>query len=84
MYAIEFTRTAAKALASAPAATRTVLLARLERLSAAPFGMVGVKKLVGVQGYRLRVGDWRVIYDIEADRLIIRVLKIGTRGKVYT
>lgn len=67
-----------------PAATRTLLVARLERLSADPFRMPGVKKLVGVQAYRLRLGDWRVIYDIESDRLIVKVVKIGMRGKVYT
>jgi mRNA interferase RelE/StbE len=84
MYAIEFTRSAVKALATVPPATRALLLERLETLSADPFRMTGVKKLVGIQGYRLRIGDWRVIFDIERDRLVIRVLKIGTRGKVYT
>ena len=84
MYAIEFTRSAVKALATVPPPTRALLLARLDALSADPFRMTGVKKLVGIQGYRLRIGDWRVIFDIERDRLVIRVLKIGTRGKVYT
>jgi mRNA interferase RelE/StbE len=83
MYAIEFTRSAVKALATVPPPTRALLLARLDTLSADPFRMTGVKKLVGVGGYRLRIGDWRVIFDIERDRLVIRVLKIGTRGKVY-
>ncbi len=34
-------------------------------------------------GYRLRVGDWRVIYEIKGDELIILVLRIGRRGEVY-
>jgi len=83
MYAIEFSRSAMKTLAAVPSASRALMLARLEALSADPFRMSGVKKLVGARGYRLGIGDWRVIYDIERDRLVIRVLKVGTRGKVY-
>ena len=41
------------------------------------------KKLVGRPGYRLRVGDWRVIYELESGRLVVRVLEIGPRGGVY-
>ena len=42
-----------------------------------------VKKLTGETGYRLRVGGWRIVYEIEHDRLIIEVIKIAPRGKVY-
>lgn len=41
-------------------------------------------KLQGRAGYRLRVGDWRVIYDIVDDRLVILVLDIGPRGGIYS
>jgi mRNA interferase RelE/StbE len=44
----------------------------------------GVKKLSGYDKYyRIRVGDWRIIYAVEEDRLIILVLEIGSRGGVY-
>jgi len=44
----------------------------------------GVKKLAGYEAlYRIRVGDWRVIYSIEEDRLIILVLEISPRGGAY-
>jgi mRNA interferase RelE/StbE len=44
----------------------------------------GVKKLTGYEDlYRLRVGDWRLIYAIEADRLIVLVLEISPRGSAY-
>jgi mRNA interferase RelE/StbE len=39
------------------------------------------KKLRGRDGLRLRVGDWRVIFDEDEDG--IRVLVIGPRGSVY-
>jgi mRNA interferase RelE/StbE len=44
----------------------------------------GVKKLTGNDDlYRLRVGDWRVIYAIEEDKLIVLVLEISPRGAAY-
>ncbi len=41
-----------------------------------------VTKLEGRPGYRLRVGDWRVLYEPEDDRPVIMVLKIAPRGGV--
>ena len=44
----------------------------------------GVKKLVGVADkWRIRVGDWRVIYVIEDGRLVVLVVAVGLRGEVY-
>ncbi len=44
----------------------------------------GVVKLSGKDGlYRLRVGDYRAIYRIEDDRLIILIVKIGHRREIY-
>ena len=42
-----------------------------------------VTRLTGELGYRLRVGDWRVLYEIRDDMLIIEIVKIGPRGGVY-
>ena len=43
----------------------------------------GSKKLVGVDAWRIRVGDWRVIYQIQDDRLIVLVVRVGHRRDVY-
>ena len=40
-----------------------------------------VKKLQGVEGYRLRIGDFRIIFDKNGDILYIE--KIDNRGQVY-
>jgi mRNA interferase RelE/StbE len=40
-------------------------------------------KLQNRSGYRLRIGDWRVIYEIQNDELVILVLKIVECGEVY-
>jgi len=45
--------------------------------------MSHVKRLSGMEGYRLRVGDWRVVYTLEEARLIIAVVDIGSRGGIY-
>ena len=41
------------------------------------------EKLVETQGFKLRVGDWRVVADILRERKVIVVLKIGHRKNVY-
>ena len=43
----------------------------------------GVKKLSGRNAWRIRVGDFRVIYEIHDDRLVILVVSIGHRREVY-
>ncbi len=44
----------------------------------------GVQKLKGDEQFlRLRVGDYRLIYVVEDDRLLILVVKIGHRRDVY-
>ena len=40
-------------------------------------------KLKDRLGYRLRVGDWRIIYDIRDDELVVFVLRVAPRGEVY-
>jgi mRNA interferase RelE/StbE len=44
----------------------------------------GVKKLKGEENsYRIRVGDYRVIYDIFDDVLLVSVVEVGHRSEVY-
>ncbi len=42
------------------------------------------KKLVGREGWRIRVGDYRVIYEVEDTKQIVTILHIGHRRDVYT
>lgn len=43
----------------------------------------GCKKLKGREAYRIRIGDYRAIYEIEDNQLIITVITIGHRKNVY-
>lgn len=42
------------------------------------------KKLVGHPDlYRVRVGDWRIVYTLQAQHLVVLVIRIAPRGEVY-
>lgn len=43
----------------------------------------GCVKLSGQDAYRVRVGDYRIIYTIEDDKLIVLVIDVGHRRDVY-
>ncbi|MEQ1790055.1 MAG: type II toxin-antitoxin system RelE/ParE family toxin, partial [Rickettsiales bacterium] len=56
----------------------------LDSLAKNPFADgADVKKLKGRDGYRLRVGNYRVIYEIESNKLIIHVLEVADRKDIY-
>ncbi|MBE3095011.1 MAG: type II toxin-antitoxin system RelE/ParE family toxin [Actinobacteria bacterium] len=57
------------------------IIKSLERIRIRPEAYV--TKLVGDPGYRLRVGDYRVIMDIDNEKLHILVIKIGHRKNIY-
>jgi mRNA interferase RelE/StbE len=61
------------------------ILTALTRLGDDPFREdADVKKLAGVENlFRLRVGNWRVAYQIDGGQLIILVVRIGNRREVY-
>lgn len=43
----------------------------------------GFKKLKGRDGYRIRVGDYRIIYDIFDNLLLVDVIELGHRKEIY-
>jgi mRNA interferase RelE/StbE len=56
---------------------------KLKELETSPYPE-GCKKLSGYDHlYRVRMGDWRIIYAVEEDRLIILILEIAPRGGAY-
>ena len=83
MYALEYSKQATRALIRMPATTAATIRAKLLELVQDPLTARNVKKLTGQLGYRLRVGDWRVLYLLDNDRLIVYVAEIGARGGIY-
>jgi mRNA interferase RelE/StbE len=82
MYTLIYSPTALKQLEKLEKNTRERILISLERLRIRPESC-NIKKLVGMQGYRLRIGDYRVVFDIEQDKLLILVLHVGHRKSIY-
>lgn len=85
MHQLTYTRRAEKALTTMPRSTARTIRDKLRRLAENPYAPNhNATKLQGRAGYRLRVGDWRVIYDIIDGNLVILVLDIGPRGGIYS
>ena len=61
---------------------RQRIAARIESLAENP-RPPGCKKLSGSDRYRIRQGDFRIVYSVEDDELVIYVVKIGDRKSVY-
>jgi mRNA interferase RelE/StbE len=84
MYQVLYSRAATKTLGRLPVDVRRLIESKITRLAAAPHRAANVKRLAGhPRGWRLRVGDWRVVYTLDDERLIVAVVKIATRGEVY-
>lgn len=84
MFKIEYSRESRKKLKSIPRNVAETIRNKIEQLAADPFAPNNnVRKLEGLPGFRLRVGDWRVIYEIYNDRLIILVTAVKPRGGAY-
>lgn len=82
-YKIEFTRAADKQLEDISKAEVLKLSKRIEKLASNPFPQ-GYEKLKGFDEiYRVRQGDYRILYSVFEERLIILILKIGHRKEVY-
>ena len=83
MYTLEYSKQAVRALIRMPATTAATIRAKLLELVQYPPAARNVKKLTGQPGYRLRVGDWRVLYLLDNGSLIVYVAEIGARGGIY-
>ncbi len=80
-YQIFFTDKAKKQLEKLEKVNQERIIASLQRIRIRP--EAHITKLVGDPGYKLRVGNYRVILEIEKEKLIILVLMIGHRKNIY-
>lgn len=81
-YKITFKRSVAKDLRSIPKRDVKRILKRIDALAENPRGE-GCIKLSGLDRYRIRLGLYRVVYEIIDDRLVITVVRVGHRSSVY-
>ena len=82
-YKVQIARSAAKSLEGLCKVDRERLKRRILSLAENP-RPEGMEKLTGRENrYRLRVGDYRIVYSIADEALIVMVIRIGHRREVY-
>jgi len=81
-YEIELKLSAAKELKSLQKKELQRTIEAIQALSKNPRPN-GCKKLSGEEKYRIRIGNYRILYQIEDEKLIVYVVKIGHRKDVY-
>jgi mRNA interferase RelE/StbE len=81
MYSITFTKKAETEFYKLTRNIQERIIKTLERIKIRPQDYV--EKLVGEPGYKLRTRDYRVFLDIDNNKLIILVLKVGHRKNIY-
>jgi mRNA interferase RelE/StbE len=83
IYEVKFTKGARKMFRKLSQELQDRIQPKIDDLAIEPRPN-GVKKLEGEENsYRIRVGDYRVIYDIFDDILVVNVVEVGHRNKVY-
>ena len=73
---------AKKALLKIPAEIRSKIINQIDLLSSDPFPR-SAKKLTNQPGYRIRVGDYRVLYLVDVGDQNLYIIKIAHRREVY-
>jgi mRNA interferase RelE/StbE len=82
-YRVEIARRAVKALTALPRKEQQRIRAAIDLLADNP-RPPGCVALAGeTRAYRVRVGDYRIIYEVFDDRLVVHVVRVGHRPDVY-
>ena len=82
-YRVELLRTAAKELERLPTEAKQAVRRAIAALADDPRPR-GSKKLVGGHDYyRIRIGDYRVLYEVRARQVLVLVIAVGHRRDIY-
>jgi mRNA interferase RelE/StbE len=81
-YQIEAQPDLVKQMRGIPRQDQVRLSERIKGLSVDP-RPAGAEKMSGVEGWRIRVGDYRVVYWIDDAAHVVTITRIGQRGSVY-
>jgi mRNA interferase RelE/StbE len=83
IYKIEWKRPAIKELQKLPRPMISKIVSAVDNLSSNPYPQ-GVRKLVNTENsYRIRIGDYRVLYNIVEKKLIIEIIRVRHRKDIY-
>ena len=81
-YRIEYAAAAARQIERLPRDVQSRVLGRIEALAHTP-RPPGAIRLTGGDAYRIRVGDYRIIYAVADELLVVLIVKVGHRREVY-
>ena len=82
MRQVSFSKSSLQTLRRMPSNVAATIRAKIDQYARDPASLSNnVTRLKGRSGWRLRVGDWRVIFD--DDGVVLAILAIGPRGGIY-
>ena len=81
-YELSVKKSAVKELEDIPKKELQKILKKMQSLSTDP-RQQGSQKLSHKEQYRIRQGDYRIIYSIQDDNLRVRIIKVGHRKEIY-
>lgn len=80
---LRYTARAQRDLRNLDPPIRRRVIAALENLTADPEASSGLRRLRGRPQSRLRVGDWRLLLELDRDQRAIEILRVLPRGRAY-
>ena len=83
-FKVEYSKSARRRVHRLPGNVAHTIIGKIRELALDPFAPNNnVTKLRALDGYRLRIGDWRVLYGLDVQSRLLRVAAIVPRGKAY-
>lgn len=82
-YQVEFSKKAAKDFKSLPFEIQARLRPEIDALAIDPRPNAAIQLKGEQNAYRVRVGDYRIVYEVQDKVLLVLVVKIGHRREVY-
>lgn len=81
---MKYRRQARSYLARLPGKTKTAIISKWHEIASDPDGVSGdIDVLKDKEGFRLRVGSYRIMFTRQDDQLIIEVVKVRPKGDIY-
>jgi mRNA interferase RelE/StbE len=81
-YEISIKKSAVKELEDIPKKELQKIIKKIKTLSSDP-RLQGSQKLSHREQYRIRQGDYRIIYSVQDDDLTVHIIKVGHRREIY-
>lgn len=81
-YRLVITRSAAKELEEVPRKEREKIVSKIQALASEP-RPIGSEKLAGDEKYRIRHGNYRVLYQVDGRAVVVTVVRVAHRREVY-